>query len=407
LPFAKSSKMLAVFAASFLIIGTQGAPQGNQDNLHDEEDMSGPLRRVDWATLSNAVTIRHFKSSDFPVNTGSTADMWQRGENVGCVVEGSDLIDGERPSDEDAVNVRVTPPANWQVKPMKAFTHGWTDTVNGESGSSYPFFLNAWKYKYGDDYDFLLIDWHPIAEGEWEWPPSAPYDQGAKNAIDVGRYVGLCLGQLAKEGLLDNNIHLVGHSLGAHLMGKAGRVFEGQTGLPLMRITGLDPAGPRWVGTRPIDQLGNNTLGISSASFVDIIHSNGHTRPQAATIYPSLGAGIRLGHMDFFPDGGFKQLGCGHSLLAIYKCNYNSCDHSRSIRYYYWSLYEPFYFESMACGSVDDCFNQQPSDGTTIAYMGEMSYEYWNGGEQLLYTRIKDQSWEIPNGPTEEIDECK
>jgi len=272
-----------------------------------------------------------------------------------------------------------------------------------------PMFWPAWKEFYDDDYfDFLLVDWNPLATGTWEWPLSHKYDQAAKNAVDVGRYVGLCLGQLANEGLLDNRIHLVGHSLGAHLMGKAGRVFHGQYGLPIDRITGLDPAGPRWTDgpiSDPIDELGNNTLGTSSASFVDIIHSNAHERPSVIVINPSLGLGRQLGHMDFFPDGGFQQPGCGHSVVALYQCG-SSCDHSRAIKYYYWSLIDPYYFESMACGTVEDCFNQRPS-GDAIAFMGELSYENWNGGEQLLYTDIRPESWEVPQGPIDEDDQCR
>ena len=48
-------------------------------------------------------------------------------------------------------------------------------------------------------------------------------------------------------GVAGADLHLVGHSLGAHLMGKAGRTFANLTGEQVGRITGLDPAGPRFV----------------------------------------------------------------------------------------------------------------------------------------------------------------
>jgi pimeloyl-ACP methyl ester carboxylesterase len=38
------------------------------------------------------------------------------------------------------------------------------------------------------------------------------------------------------------NIHLMGHSLGAHIAGQAGRTFEEESGKLLPRITGFDPA---------------------------------------------------------------------------------------------------------------------------------------------------------------------
>ena len=63
-----------------------------------------------------------------------------------------------------------------------------------------------------------------------------------------------------RKGVSASKMHLVGHSLGAHLMvrscpcvkwdffqGRAGREFAYPSGPFLGRITGLDPAGPRWV----------------------------------------------------------------------------------------------------------------------------------------------------------------
>lgn len=44
---------------------------------------------------------------------------------------------------------------------------------------------------------------------------NAFYDEAARNCIDVGNYVGRCL---ASAGLEGSNLHLVGHSLGAHLV---------------------------------------------------------------------------------------------------------------------------------------------------------------------------------------------
>lgn len=79
-----------------------------------------------------------------------------------------------------------------------------------------------------------------------------------------------------------------GHSLGAHMVGYAGRSFNSQTDQLIPRITGLDPARPcfsegeRLDGLRPGD-----------AEFVDIIHSNPGI----------LGIRRRLGDVDFYPNG--------------------------------------------------------------------------------------------------------
>lgn len=82
---------------------------------------------------------------------------------------------------------------------------------------------------------------------------------------------------------------VIGHSLGAHIVGAAGRTFNELSGGQLIpRITGLDPA-------RPCFNAGETLTGLSrgDAEFVDIIHSN----PGA------LGKRDPLGDADFYPNG--------------------------------------------------------------------------------------------------------
>ena len=70
------------------------------------------------------------------------------------------------------------------VKPMKAFTHGFTDAVDPKNAlADHAFFvkgekffciikksnfiLAAWSKFYGTEYDVLLVDWHPLANGKY------------------------------------------------------------------------------------------------------------------------------------------------------------------------------------------------------------------------------------------------
>jgi len=111
------------------------------------------------------------------------------------------------------------------------------------------------------------------------------YDFAARNSIDVGEFLGMCLAGLSNRFQISGGqIHLAGHSLGSHLMGKAARTFQmNQDSQELIgRLTGLDPAGPRFVDGPYVDaipELAENILTKESAAFVDVIHSNGGFEP--------------------------------------------------------------------------------------------------------------------------------
>lgn len=88
-------------------------------------------------------------------------------------------------------------------------------------------------------------------------------------------------------------MHIIGHSLGAHIAGFIGKYLGGKIG----RITGLDPASP-WI--RTIENT-TNRLDKNDAIFVDVIHT--------CTDYP--GINVPIGHVDIWPNGGScLQPGC-------------------------------------------------------------------------------------------------
>lgn len=70
-----------------------------------------------------------------------------------------------------------------------------------------------------------------------------------------------------KETLPPSNLHLIGFSLGAHIVGQIGRTYKNLTSQHVERITGLDPANPCFYGKIP-------GLTKGDARFVDIIHSS-------------------------------------------------------------------------------------------------------------------------------------
>lgn len=67
---------------------------------------------------------------------------------------------------------------------------------------------------------------------------------------------------------------------------------------------GLDPAGPYFSENDEEERISPN-----SAKFVDIIHTDGG----------SAGFYSRLGHVDFYPNGGTAiQPGCGWDILSMF-----------------------------------------------------------------------------------------
>ena len=86
--------------------------------------------------------------------------------------------------------------------PIKALTHGFSDRV---ISSEKTLFVDAWMSLYNKDVAVILVDWHNLASftgfDNWE---NYVYDYSARNAIDVGEFLGLCLGELSNRSVFIN-----------------------------------------------------------------------------------------------------------------------------------------------------------------------------------------------------------
>lgn len=168
------------------------------------------------------------------------------------------------------------------------------------------------------------------------------YDWAALNTVKIGTDVGERISAL-KNIIPSSSIHIVGHSLGAHIAGVAARTYTERTGEKIGRITGLDPA-------QPCFNKGGSLKGVSTgdASYVDIIHTN-----------PGfLGLTESIGDTDFFPNG----------LQPIPKgCHSSVCAHGRAWEYYAESVYpgNEESFLSTKCSSEENYRNGSCS-GTKI-----------------------------------------
>lgn len=164
----------------------------------------------------------------------------------------------------------------------KILVHGWKSSTMSNSIQSI-----RGAYIQRGQVNVFAINWRDQADNIYYLTP-------ARYTVQVGRAVAKLIDLLVEEKNADpQRIHLIGHSLGAHIMGYAGSY----TKYRVSRITGLDPARPAFE-----DCIGpENHLDDTDANFVDVIHS----------CAGYLGFRKPIGMVDFYPNGGGPpQPGC-------------------------------------------------------------------------------------------------
>lgn len=221
-------------------------------------------------------------------------------------------------------------------RPTKVLIHGF---MSSKDTSPIVANLSVAFLKQGD-YNVIGVDWSKGAK------------QLYPKAVANTRLVGAVVAQLLRT-LLDKfemkteDLHVRGHSLGAHTAGYVGTRIPG-----ISRITGLDPAGPLFTKTEPVVHLDP-----TDALFVDVIHSDGAPLEDAG-----FGTLTSLGHMDFYPNGGQVQPGCPPPIKATVEellvlkfseaFDSVSCAHDRAIWYFIESvLNTSCQFTSYPCSS--------------------------------------------------------
>ncbi|KAM4795631.1 LOW QUALITY PROTEIN: lipase member I [Rhinophrynus dorsalis] len=185
-------------------------------------------------------------------------------------------------------------------------THGYRPT------GSPPVWIDAIVEKFLaiQDFNVIVVDWNRGAT-------TVIYHTAAGKTRKVAEILREFIDYILAQGGSLDNIYMVGVSLGAHISGFVGKMYNGAIG----RITGLDPAGPLFNGKPPEERLH-----YTDAQFVDVVHSD----------IDGLGYKENLGHIDFYPNGGTDQPGCPKTILA--GSEYFKCDHQRSVFLYMSSL---------------------------------------------------------------------
>ena len=139
-------------------------------------------------------------------------------------------------------------------KPTKFVIHGWNTDINKD-----PWPQNmARNFLDLEDANVIVVDWKNGAA-------HIHYGKSASDCRVVGAQIAQLFQWLTEQTSADaSKLHIVGHSLGAHISGYAGERIPN-----LARITGLDPAGPYFANTSKEVRLDE-----TDALFVDAVSFN-------------------------------------------------------------------------------------------------------------------------------------
>ncbi|CAG2170788.1 unnamed protein product, partial [Oppiella nova] len=159
-----------------------------------------------------------------------------------------------------------------------------------------------------------------------------------------------------KSTLVTLWLDLIGWSLGAHVVGFAGKNV---TNPNVGHITADDPAGPGFTGQPP-----ENRLAVGDASFVNVIHTNG-IPPNGIPGVQGLGDLDALGNIDSYFNG---------DVLSLFLCSH--------VRSNYYAIADQSYAQSTGCQPIAykcDSYDNFMSGCQPIAYKCD-SYDNFMSG---------------------------
>ncbi|XP_041978264.1 pancreatic triacylglycerol lipase-like [Aricia agestis] len=162
------------------------------------------------------------------------------------------------------------------------------------------------------------------------------YERAVLHAYYIGRALGNLLVEFRSKGILPANMQLLGHSLGAHMIGYAAETYTDRTGETISRLTGIDPAGPCFS-----NDFIENQLRKGLADYVEVYHCNAG----------GLGSTSVLADTDFFINNGRVQRECS-TWLDI--SDSAKCSHKACLKYWAETVNNPKYYLAWACDSYED-----------------------------------------------------
>lgn len=331
---------------------------------HTRQSSWGPDHMIDYGDLGvlyeSQLTDPNRTAAPYPPQTQQEIDVRFY------------LLKNGRDKQDITSFLNPNPPNNFGINPKQPtifIVHGFIQSANEpwltEMGGK------IWLVRPQDN--IIIVDWGKGASGNLFYLPTRRYYQAISNAWVAGGQISLFCKQLNKElEIAFQDIHIIGHSLGAHVAGYAGARLSGALG----RISALDAAQPEFEGTTPFIRIDP-----TDAKFVDAIHTD-TTRYRWVPIITGLGIRQPVGHIDFYPNGGEYQPGClTKKNVEISEGKNNDsrtlalgCKHKRAYEYYTHSTVPTCIFWAHKCDNYGDylnakCFFCGP-DGSNCVKMG-------------------------------------
>uniref|UniRef100_A0A8C3N3K3 Lipase H n=1 Tax=Geospiza parvula TaxID=87175 RepID=A0A8C3N3K3_GEOPR len=170
-----------------------------------------------------------------------------------------------------------------------------------------------------EDMNVIVVDWNQGAT-------TLIYNYAARKCKRVAEILKKLIDEMLIHGASLDSMHMIGVSLGAHISGFVGQMFDGTLG----RITGL-------------------------------------------------GYGEALGHIDFYPNGGTDQPGCPLTIFS--GLQYFKCDHQRSVFLFLSSLTQSCNITTYPCNSYRNyrngkCTSCEPFWPMPCPILGYYAYEW-------------------------------
>nr|BAN20994.1 lipase [Riptortus pedestris] len=236
----------------------------------------------------------------------------------------------------------------------KFLVHGFLNNLNSDIIQN---IKNNFLNETNEEYNIIAVDWSVY---------TVMYVNVDEKSETAGNVVAEFMDFIIGEGATADDIHCIGHSLGAHACGFAGNsVKNGKIG----RITGLDPALPGFNTATP-----SQRLDATDAQYVDCIHTCGGF----------LGIDEPICTADFYPNAGRNQPGC-------HWFDFGSCSHGRSHELFAESILNEHLFPSFLCDDVEFTPEKCMFTGALMGYPAN------NETTGIFYTKTNDGFPFAPN----------